>query len=73
MKKPKIAIGVLTGAFAVLLGYEFYSLAFLDGETLSEGVWWIVDHTPLILLPIGALIGHWFWYRNKNKNSGDKK
>ncbi len=33
------------------------------GDTLSEMVWQIADHNPLLPFLLGLLMGHFFWPR----------
>lgn len=57
------AILVLT--VLLLLVWEFYALACLDGATISEAVWdWSRDY-PLVPFLAGGLCGHFFWQRKR--------
>lgn len=60
------------GITALLLGgYETWAIATgQQGQTLSEAVWSASAEYPylpaLVGLVVGVLLGHFFWYRNKN-------
>ena len=66
MAKPTISLWAWRILIALALGYEAYSLVFLQGETLSEGAWYAFDKHPLLYLVFGALIVHFVkWVRKK--------
>lgn len=58
---PKTTRIVLLVALTLLLVYEFMTLAWGTNATISETVWTLTYHTPLVPLLTGVLIGHFFF------------
>lgn len=62
MSKSTSTDKVVLGAFALLLGYEAYTLINKKPkDTISERVWKASAKRPLIPFVLGALAAHFVW------------
>ena len=53
------------------LALEGYAIWEGQGNTLSEVVWLMTKHYPLVAFLVGLIAGHWFWQRvGQNGNNG---
>jgi hypothetical protein len=60
--------------FWVVAGLTIEGLAIYEaeGNTLSETVWLLTKHYPLVAFLAGLLMGHFFWQRVGNGNGNGK-
>ena len=58
-------------ACALMGGYELYALFTPEaGDTISEIIWGLARHYPILPFAFGVLMGHFFWQENRDEDEG---